>query len=111
MSFATAPTETALRLMHDRGIKHCEVEGCENPAVHAHHAIYKKSHGKHPVKELDMDENLQLVCYSCHMVTGVADGWENRLAFWGVQCERFGHDWMVKWHTNLKLKCKEKSFR
>jgi len=101
------PTPTARRLMKERGISQCEVEGCNNPAMEAHHVFHGKRHGKrHPVPELDADENLQLVCKECHSVTGKALSYENRINFWKVQCERFGHEHMRKWYEELPIKVK-----
>ena len=108
MTYANTPTPTALRLMADREIVTCECEGCDRPAVHAHHCLYGRDK-RYP--ELNDDENLQLVCYQCHFVTGKADSWENRQFFWGVQCERYGSDHMIEWHDNLRLKVKEKIYR
>lgn len=102
------PTETALRLMKERGIT-CEVEGCLETAMEAHHCLYRKKKGKKPVKELDMDENLQLVCEAHHAVE--AKSYKNKIYFWHVQCERFGKEHMIKWHNSVPLKIKEYSYR
>lgn len=100
-------TPTALRLMRDRDRTVCEVEGCDRPAVHAHHCLHKRAK-RYP--QLNDDENLQLVCYVCHMINGKADSWENRLHFWGVQCERYRRSHMVEWYSELPLKAKESAF-
>ena len=102
------PTSTALRLMEERQTTVCECEGCNNPAEQAHHCLYRRDK-RYP--ELNDDENLQLVCYYHHMVDGTADSWENRVWFWGVQCERYGADHMIEWHDNLRLKVKERIYR
>ena len=102
------PTETAQLLMQERGITTCEVDGCDRPGVQGHHCLYRKDK-RYP--ELNVSENFQLVCYICHHVTGAADSWENRLRFWGLQCDRFGHDHMVAWHNALPLKVKEHGYK
>jgi hypothetical protein len=109
MSFGQV-TPTARRLIKERG-GICEVEGCYNNAVEAHHCLYKRRRGKHPVPELDMDENLQLVCYEDHHVTGKADSYENRVQFWEKQCERFGREHMIAWHESLPIKVKENAYK
>ena len=86
----------------------CEVAGCTNPAEEAHHVFYHRRKGK---PELDVDENFQLVCVSCHKHTGKAKSYENRVYFWQVQCERYGHEHMVRWHDSVKLKVKEKAYK
>lgn len=102
-------TSTALRLISERNQPTCEVLGCENPAEEAHHCLYRKKKGKHPVPELDMDENLQLVCKPHHEVE--AKSYKNKIYFWGVQCKRYGHEHMVDWHESLPLKIKEYGYR
>jgi len=64
-----------------------------------------------PDPELDVDENFQLVCYSCHHVTGKAKSHKNKEYFWAVQCERYGHDHMTKWNAELPIKVKERIYR
>ncbi len=101
------PTPTALRLIKDRGST-CEVEGCYNLATESHHVFYNRRRGKrHPVPELDVDENLQLVCEEDHHVTGRASSWDNKICFWRVQCQRYGTEHMINWHQSLPLKVKE----
>jgi hypothetical protein len=102
------PTPTAIRLMKERGITQCEVEGCDNFALEAHHCLYGKKKGH---SELDMDENLCLVCEDCHSASGKAKSFEHKLYFWQVQCERFGHKHMVEWHNSVRLKKKEYAYK
>lgn len=102
------PTETAMRLIQERHQFTCEVFGCENPAEEAHHIFYGRRKG---VKALDVDENFQLCCISCHKHTGKAKSFENKMHFWQVQCERYGHERMVEWHQSIKLKVKEKCYK
>ena len=101
------PTETAMRLIEERNQYTCEVFGCENAAEEAHHCFYHRRRGKHPVPELDMDENLELVCIPCHKHTGRANSFENRMHFWQVQCERYGYEHMKAWHDAIPLKTKD----
>ena len=102
------PTETAMRLIEERRQYTCEVFGCENAAEEAHHIFYGRRKG---VKSLDVDENFQLVCEDCHKYSGRAKSFENRMHFWQVQCERFGHKRMVEWHQSIKLKVKDKCYK
>ena len=98
--------------MADRQITTCECEGCERPGEEAHHVFYGgKKRGKHKMPELDMDMNLQVVCKICHGITGKAKSFENKEYFWGIQCERYGHQPMIEWHDNLRLKVKERIYR
>lgn len=103
---AHIPTQTANRLIATRGY-YCEVSGCNNLATEAHHCLYNRKRGKKPMKELDMDENLQLVCEDCHYVTGKASSAENKLDFWNAQCERYGRRHMLAWHSSLPMKSKD----
>lgn len=105
------PTETAIMLMRERGITKCQVKGCGRDGEEAHHCLYGAKRGKHPVPELDMPENLQLVCRIDHHITGRAKSWENKLDYWKWACDFYGHDHMVRWHENLPLKIKEKAYR
>ena len=108
MTYANTATPTALRLMEDRQITTCECEGCDRPAVHAHHVFYRRDKR---CPELNCDENFQLCCYFHHMVDGTADSFENKVYFWGVQIERYGKPHMIAWHDSLNLKVKEKIYR
>jgi hypothetical protein len=82
-----------------------------NQGAESHHCLYHRKRGKHAVPELDMDENLQVVCLSCHKHTGKALTFQNRLHFWEVQCRRYGHDHMVAWHNALPLTVKENAYK
>ena len=93
--------------MKERGSV-CEVEGCLNLATEAHHVFYNRRRGKHAVPELDVDENFELVCHSCHSITGKATSYENRVQFWEKQCERYGREYMRRWHEELPIKVKHK---
>ena len=101
------PTKTALRLMSERNILTCQVKGCENPAEEAHHCLYGKHKG---IKELNMDENLQLVCRACHKYSGGAKTYDNKIDYWYWACEFYGYNRMVRWHNNLPLKVKERGY-
>ena len=99
------PTETTLRLMEERGISVCQVEGCNNPAEEAHHCLYSKKKG---VKQLNDAENLQLVCRKCHKYSGAAKTFENRIKFWEWSCGFYGAEHMKRWNESLPLKVKER---
>lgn len=100
------PTATATRLIQQRGPL-CEC--CrERAAMEAHHCLYNRRRG---VPQLDQDENLALVCRSCHHVTGRAKSWRFRERFWQIQCFRYGHDHMVQWHNALPLKVKKPVYK
>jgi len=102
------PTETALALMNERGINKCQVKGCYNPGEEAHHCLYGKRKG---VKELDMPENLQLVCRYDHHISGKAKTYENKIDFWKWACNHYGHAHMLRWHNGLPMKQKEYRYR
>lgn len=100
----TSPTSTALALMKERNIHICQCCGLRQ-AEEAHHCLYRRMKG---VAELNDVKNLQLVCRECHYITGKADSWENRVAFWEWACEYFGREQMIAWHQSLPLKIKER---
>ena len=102
------PTETAMRLIEERRQYTCEVFGCENPAEEAHHCFLGKRKG---MKELDADENLELVCISCHKHTGKAKSFENKMHFWQIQCERYGWEHMRDWYASLPIKAKDVCYK
>jgi hypothetical protein len=99
------PTKTALALMKERGIHKCQVEGCDNDGEEAHHCLMGKSKG---ICDLNLYENLQLVCRSCHKYTGKAKTWENRKKFWLWACGFYGREHMMKWLEEVPLKIKPK---
>ena len=101
------PTETALELIKERGF-YCEVEGCNRLGEEAHHCLYRRD--KHVKKVLEEKYNFQLVCHECH-ANGAADSYENRVYFWNKQCERYGKDVMLDWHSRVPYKIKEKAYR
>jgi hypothetical protein len=78
------------------------------PATDLHHALIGRMKG-HP--ELDVEENLMCACSSCHVEKVYLDTQEVKTWFWGVQCERYGHDHMVKWIKSLPLKVKPKLYQ
>ena len=102
-------TPTAQRLILDRGLTACECCGNELDRCEAHHCLYKKGR-KSAKKLLDMDYNLQVVCYSCHHGTGLADSYENRVRFWGTQCYRYTKVVMLNWHKEIPYKPESKEF-
>jgi len=102
------PTQTTIRLMKARNIYTCQVEGCNNPAEESHHCLYSKKKG---VKQLNDDENLQLVCREDHRFNGRALTYENRIHFWKWACSWYGVEHMILWHQRLPLKVKEHAYR
>ena len=99
------PTSTTLALMAERNIFTCQVEGCNNPAEECHHCLYRKRKG---VKQLNHEENLQLVCRDCHKFSGKAKSWENKVNYWKWACSWYGKEHMKRWHDSLPLKVKER---
>lgn len=99
------PTGTALALMKERGIWKCQVEGCENAAEEAHHVLHGKMKG---ICELNLYENLQLVCRSCHKFTGKAKTWENKVSYWKWACNFYGREHMINWWKDIPIKVKER---
>jgi len=102
------PTDTALRLMNERGTMFCEV--CNSaPGEEGHHCLYiKDNKNKKAKKLLDLTYNLQLVCHACH--AGPAKTHENKVRFWNMQCKRYGREVMLKWHMDLPYKIKEREY-
>lgn len=72
-------------------------------ATDLHHALIPRMKGK---IELDAEENLMIACHSCHVGKELLDTQEVREYFWGVQCNRYGIDHMIKWMKSLPLKVK-----
>jgi hypothetical protein len=98
------PTSTALALMKERNIHVCQVCG-ERPAEEAHHMLYSKKKG---ITDLNLYENLCLVCRQCHHITGKAKTWEAKVAYWEWACNFYGRERMIAWHRELPLKVKER---
>ena len=102
------PTDTALMLMNERGTMFCECCGVA-PAEEAHHMLYRKDNRTKGAKELlDLRYNLMLVCHDCH--SGPAKTHENKVRFWNIQCKRYSREVMLKWHTDLPYKIKEREY-
>ena len=78
------------------------------PAVHRHHALYRRDK-RYP--ELNTEENVQIVCETCHLYEGTPDNHDNKVAFWHKQCERYGRQHMIAWHNELPLRVKEYAYR
>jgi hypothetical protein len=93
-------TELKLALLKERGYV------CENChirlATDQHHCLI---HRDIRFKELDVKENLMLVCHLCHM-TGEVDSKIVRDRFWVTQCRRYGEAHMLQWLDSLPLKIK-----
>ena len=81
----------------------CQVDGCNNPAEEAHHCLFGKRKG---ICELNLYENLQLVCRLDHHITGKAKTWENRVLFWKWACSWYGERHMLEWLDSVPLKIK-----
>lgn len=89
-------------LYWERGDKwlHCEIEGCKKFPYELHHVF---QHGiKGLEKYLDVKYNLQWVCKAHH--DSIANSEENENYFWGVQCARYGRDFMENWMNSLPFK-------
>jgi len=86
-------------LVSKRG-NHCEQCYWKAP-TDLHHCIVRRSK-KH--KEYDVEENLMLLCRTCHS-DGYVDSYECAVGFWGRQVER-GYK-MDEWYSSLNLKSKE----
>jgi hypothetical protein len=79
----------------------CEICG-ERPWTDPHHCLI---HGMKKYPQLDVPENIQLVCRSCHN-DGPANSNDNRVLFWNMQCQRYGRRHMRDWIEYLPLKIK-----
>lgn len=100
-----APTETAIRIMAERGVSVCECCG-QAPAEEAHHCLYRRdTKNKAAGKLLNDTYNLQLVCRQCH--ASRARTHDNKIRFWRLQVGRYGRDVMTAWHEQLPYKIKE----
>ncbi len=101
-------TQTAKMLAKERG-NICECCWVRR-ANEAHHCLYRRD--KHVTSGvLEEKYNLQLVCYQCHYVTGKADSYANRVRFWQKQCERYGREVMLAWHSRVPYKIKEQAYQ
>ena len=80
----------------------CEICGKER-GTQRHHALFRRDRR---FQELDAAINYQLVCPSCHM-SGEADSRVNRMAFYQVQCERYGKSVVDGWIASLPMKEKD----
>lgn len=66
--------------------------------LHAHHAVYTKDKR---IKELDMAENIVLVCPKCHSDHGYLSSWFARCQAWSEKID-LGYD-MVAWEKSLPM--------
>ena len=98
------------RLRHDlyweRGAKWltCEIEGCTKFPYELHHVFFHTAKGMD--KHLDVKFNLQWVCHEHHQ--SIANARLNELAFWKVQCIRYGQDAMMDWWHSVPYTTKER---
>ena len=88
-----------VKLAQKRGFR-CEECGEITLNLSCHHWIQHRMKGR---PELDVEENLGLVCQRCHST--IVNSYESRKRFWKRQIDR-GYD-MQTWLDNLPLKVKE----
>jgi hypothetical protein len=69
------------------------------PPFQVHHAVYGRE--KRFQKYLDMPENLQLLCPTCHAKHGYLLSWFARCAVWTDKINA-GYD-MEKWHAEIPM--------
>jgi len=98
--YADITTEELIELRKGR----CEAggPGCIRQGSQAHHGLIRRD--KRKAKWLDVLINKQLVCYVCHTETGYADSAENHIAFYQMQCERYGSGTVEHWIADLPYK-------
>lgn len=73
----------------------------KKPGTDRHHCLYRRD--VRFKKWLDVEENLEWVCHSCHM-QGLADTYEHRKEFWRRQIKRYGRKRMERWRDSLPFK-------
>lgn len=79
----------------------CEYCGRYSYVLHRHHWLFHRMKG---FPELDVEENIGLVCDECHM-SGIVNSYDSRVFFWNKQLARYD---MYSWWVNLPLKTKER---
>ena len=90
------PTQYFIEL---RGRK-CECCGLNTMALQRHHWLFHRMKG-HP--ELDVEQNIGLVCERCHQ-SGNVSSYESKVRFWKIQKQRYD---MINWWKSLPLIEKE----
>lgn len=73
-------------------------------AEQRHHMLIHASKRFYDV--LTVPENIMQACSYCHTGVCVLNGYDMRVWFWGVQCERYGVDHMLDWVERLPYKLK-----
>ena len=88
---------TIRRELADERGEFCEY--CGVPGSDLHHAIVpdKKSHKR----LLFCKENLIILCGKCN-VSKRFDNKAGRVYWWGVQCVRYGVDYMLEWRAMIR---------
>jgi len=92
---------TIHELRRERGPM-CEKCGIRE-AVERHHALIHDVKRFH--EQLTCKENIMQACDVCHRGECVLNGYDMRVWFWGVQCERYGKKYMKRWITKLLADC------
>ncbi len=79
----------------------CEVKGCRNAPVEAHHIFIGRDNrkGKGFKKFIDVVENMQIVCKECH--EDYAHTWKNKQEFMVLQKTRYN---MEAWWNTIPYK-------
>ena len=84
-------------------------EQCENCGsrvkIEAHHMFFPARRGKKKMPEVDVAENLMLVCKACHPMM---KGYDKRCWYWDVQVRRYGEERMRAWYDGVPLMHKER---
>jgi hypothetical protein len=81
----------------------CEVCGGKK-ATELHHCLYHRRRG---ATFLDCEENLELVCNTCHQ-SGYVNSWRHRVEFYIKQCGVYGSAHMEEWNESLSIKIKQR---
>lgn len=69
-----------------------------------HHCLYHRRKG---AKYLDVPENLELLCRTCHE-NGYVNSWKHRVEFYLAQCSVYGSAHMEAWNNSLPVKTRHK---
>lgn len=93
--------ELKLKIIRERGpyCEYCQVR----QGTQLHHCLIRRDK-RFP--ELDCEQNLMLCCAYCHTEKRLLDSWEVSLAFWDIQCARYGKQEMLNWLKELPLRSK-----
>ena len=97
-----------VRLRRERGFS-CEL--CKKPqgAEQQDHAIVPKAKYRKSIPELDLEENIILLCSLCNQ-RKPKKYWKPYISYsewaWCQNCRRYGAPRMVEWMSNVPLKIK-----